>query len=958
MSALSLVAAICSELSERLMNLSDRFVRLDVPFDWPVSAAISLLRKDLHVRLFVSRPFRAEEFDGVECTSDGGVATQWRNDSATESCSVILGNPRGRLVDGLRDVSVISKREVVTRWQEKELFELRDLHDDLKKVEAKNLLQELFEGVAIGIVNGNRMAEYLGTIRQTSTVKTLTENLYLVGLLEDAKALDTRVSSERVRRNQGLVDSLLNSDDPRIDNKLNKVIRTSRSSEDANLAMRLKKFRDSKELSELKGADLTHVERILQDSAPSNGAKGMSFSTLLDLFCEYPGDVCKVIEQLAASWQNQFDESKNVEIVFSLGGSTTKLTLRADNLPTFESTLHEVKLSRPWTQYPTSEDEFGQVLAFQSKKPEPEGANESEGQIFMGIEWFNKNLTKFPSALKEFQSYIRCRGLLSDYEPWLDRIDLALVAMIVFEDLRQKTREFLESWNAFVSEVLMLEDAASLVTGAQVIETVQHENAGEVPEWIVLGPFHPFRLDPLFQVATFVATQLEKNSQTSVHHLGKAMEWLIDRCYPAYPTMHNRGSTFGLSATNRQIVYALKPCRHLPSARDSSGLDQLFRSFIGFSPWYEKGLGVLVVDCPQGGGISKSLGTLGRRISPENLNVYELATSDQADSLAVSHSGKVISLGKVQSLVEATQLPPVNVTLRFVTEAQAASESASVGWEPTRGSHLTFEIVEGNDNPFSNTRIAKIKIDPNTKNFAVLRTHELFTKFKGGSRPEVATIRPLFETDERSVLSSLSSNTDWLVFAAPGPLGLVAPETINNTLRYVGKTSMGQYGLYAYASDDLFSVRKNFESYITETPVATIPTNAMVELLTSKAKESGNAVLMSSTAGVQAELAALVALHMGRDGAPPEDEIYTLSLDDFGWTGAWLGPGIRADYLQIRVSEAGTVHIRVIESKSERPGPRISCDPKVGAFATGIEQVEKTLSSLEHLSSTPNGVKH
>ena len=77
MSASSLLAAIYSELSERLLNLSDRFVRLDVPFDWPVNKAISLLRKDRPVRLFVSRPFRVEDFDGVECTSDGGVATEW-----------------------------------------------------------------------------------------------------------------------------------------------------------------------------------------------------------------------------------------------------------------------------------------------------------------------------------------------------------------------------------------------------------------------------------------------------------------------------------------------------------------------------------------------------------------------------------------------------------------------------------------------------------------------------------------------------------------------------------------------------------------------------------------------------------------------------------------------------------------------------------------------------------------
>lgn len=954
MSAESLASAIYAELSETLNNLSDRFVRLDVPFDWPVSNAIDRLSKDYTVRLLVSRPFKVEDFKGVETTFDGGVATQWRNQIDTETMSIILGNPRGRLVDGLRDVSVVSKREIVVRWQEQELAELRTLHDDLKKSEAGNLLRELFEGVSLGIVDGNRMAAYLKAVREAPSVKTVTENLYMVGLLEDAKALDTRVSSERVHRNQGLVDSLSNSDDPRIDIKLNKVIRGKKSSEsDVSLAKQLKRFRDSKELSELKGADLADVERILQDSAPSVGARGISFPSLLDAFCgPNNADVSSALKQLADEWKKQFDENKNIEIVFPLNGVSTKLTLKADNLATHEVSADEIRLSRPWTQNRTEQDGFDQAVAFKSSSQEPVGANEDDDQKLLNPTWFRDRLKDFPKASAEFENYTSARGCLAEYEPWLDKLDLALVAMIIFEDLRERTRNFLYAWNAFVSEVIKLDDAAALLYGAQVLETVQHDNGEEVPEWIVLGPFHPFRLDPLFQVGQFVSSELARGQEAAVVNLGKAMEWLIDRCHPAYPTMHHKGSTFGLSSTNGSIVYALKPKRHLPSARDSSGLDQLFRSFIGFSPWYEKGLGVLVVDCPQGGGVAKALATVARRISSENLSVYELATSDQADSLAVNYDGRVTSLGKVGSLADANTLPPVNVTLRFVSETQASSESASAGWEPTKGAHLTFEIVEGSDDPFSSNRIAKIKIDPNTKNFAVLRTHELYTKFKGGSRPEVATIRPLFETDERPVLSSLAGNTDWLVFAAPGPLGLVAPETINKTLRYVGKTSMGQYGLYAYASDDLFSVRKNFESYITETPVATIPTKSMVDLLTSKAKDSGNAVLMSSTAGVQAELAALVALHVGRDGSAESDQIYTLSLDDFGWTGAWLGPGIRADYLQIRVTQTGVVHIRVIESKSATPGPKVSCDPQVAAFANGISQVQKTLAALNQVFYT------
>jgi S-DNA-T family DNA segregation ATPase FtsK/SpoIIIE len=160
---------------------------------------------------------------------------------------------------------------------------------------------------------------------------------------------------------------------------------------------------------------------------------------------------------------------------------------------------------------------------------------------------------------------------------------------------------------------------------------------------------------------------------------------------------------------------------------------------------------------------------------------------------------------------------------------------------------------------------------------------------------------------------------------------------------------MGQYGLYAYAADDLFSVRKKFESYISDTPVSTVPPQRMVEILTHKAKESGNAVLMSATAGVQAELAALVALNIAREGGKEGDFDFVLSLDDFGWTGAWLRDGIRADYLIVRVSLSGAVHLCVLESKSERPGPRIVCEQSHKAFSEGISQVQKTLDVLAEI---------
>ena len=64
----------------------------------------------------------------------------------------------------------------------------------------------------------------------------------------------------------------------------------------------------------------------------------------------------------------------------------------------------------------------------------------------------------------------------------------------------------------------------------------------------------------------------------------------------------------------------------------------------------------------------------------------------------------------------------------------------------------------------------------------------------------------------------MAAKADWIVFAAPGPLGLVSPGTINHTLQFVGRSVMGNYGLYAYAADSMFPVRQS-EDHFQLTPV-------------------------------------------------------------------------------------------------------------------------------------------
>jgi hypothetical protein len=176
---------------------------------------------------------------------------------------------------------------------------------------------------------------------------------------------------------------------------------------------------------------------------------------------------------------------------------------------------------------------------------------------------------------------------------------------------------------------------------------------------------------------------------------------------------------------------------------------------------------------------------------------------------------------------------------------------------------------------FGAKRTPQIKIDPRYGNVVVRSMQALFRRLIGGL-PMLATIRPLLQTDDAPVLSRMASGADWIVFAAPGPLGLVSPGTINHTLRFVGRSAMGNYGLYVYAADSMFPVRRFFEDYFRRTPVSTIPAEQLVSKLVDKALQSGHAVLFSSLNQVPAQVAALVAME-SRSARRPKTMRYSCS---------------------------------------------------------------------------------
>jgi len=932
MSEAALVNAIAEAIDLQMEKTSDRILRLEASKDWPVAAAVTQLSSNGEFRVLVRRPFKVEQFSSLSATVDAGTATSWRNQRTRKYSILIVGGTTGNLDAGLKDVKRVDRRAVIGKWRAAVINSLGS-DNDLAKPEVRNLLNEFFASVESGVVPATQLGEYVQAIRRNPHVVEVCSSLWRVGLMSDPQAIDRNMAVVRARRNRELVDFLRTSDDARVD----KVLKKEEGSQDerrAGVARAALKFRETGDGKLLKEIELPTIEKIFGSVQAPTPSRFIDLIALLDLHFESPAEVLLLLEKLGKLWA--LDEVvDSIEAAAKIGVDECNVRIELNpSTSDGQSPEQEIELVSAWAGG-TDEDA---VLAASSSSASAERLG--SGQAYFRVE----NLRHFGLATKEVDAYLEARRELQKFEPWLETDAVAL--LVLKPTALLAVGKFVDAWAALAGAAVQIDDAPGFVEAVQILETVSGPSLSV--EWIALGPFHPFRLDPILRSCQQLVERLSGGG-TEVSSLGAALEWTLDKCYPAYPTLHRRDQTYFVAVSGTLLVYKRSGREHLPGVREASGLDRILRAIESYSPWLADGISALVIDPPKGGGVAKAFESARRRKAERTVVVNHLTTGDDADALD-GFDGQLRFLPKVQRLEDASNLPPVNVVVRFVAENPSAGEAATANWQATRGTHLALEISETIDDPFSGKKTPKIKIDPRVGNVVVRSVQGLYAKLKGG-KPVLATMRPLLQTDEAPVLSRLASRTDWVVFAAPGPLGLVSPRTINSTLRFVGRANMGLYGLYAYAADDLFPVRRHFEVFFQKTPVATVSPQKMVDLLVAKAQESGQAVLFAGLSTVPAQVACLVALEIAKEDAAADEHAFVLSLDDLGWTRAWLRKGTRADFLIVIVRQSGEVVFRVVESKSQEKGEKIPCDKGANPFPEAIDQVRGSLDSIKEITS-------
>lgn len=923
----SFAEAIADCIVSGLTASSDRIARFAPPPEWPVEAALEGVGNRLRYRCLLQRPFLGVRL-AAPFTSDAGEATSWRNEVGRDFAVLVLGHPGADLDAGLRDIDVINPAGAIERWKSTVLHEFASL-GDLGRPGVTSLLEELFHAVASRQLSASSLVRYLDALRKQPDFNSATSSLWHLGLFPDARLLDTGSTSRRLQRNIALIDQL-RAGQADLLARLRQIAKHG----DSTTAERLLANMWSADPSGLVGLELSEVERVLfgskEEPTPSPSQKNWGLFDVLNQVRAEPDKVREVIERLRDQISSGLAEE--VFAPFASGTERARISVKIDfdRLEADDANLFEL-------------EDDPVVTAQHAGDDLPLRLNEANARHLRLSQWAIR--VGETATIGEFTTLRRRLHFLQHVPSIEDTFALFLLLPTIREDVLQYSR----CWQNIASEIAESNSSSrrSSLLSVQALEVML--DTADSPQWLALSLLHPYRLEPIARVAEYCDAVLVGQA-ASPDRLGDAAKWMLDRSLPAYPAYYYQQSVLHLSSHVPLYVFKNRPTTVLPRLADSRGLERTLRSILRYSPWLRRGLSILVVNPPPGTGVRdalQSLQFLVDRGAP--ITVYHAQTQDLGINGLADFDGDIHYLDR-NWVDRPDSIPYVDLAVVFSPDSATSHMATAESWAAAPGTHLVLQLsVDRTDNVFDVAARPRIDVDPSADNGIVNAVQSIYKHLVGGQAPHAA-IEPVgaHGTTDPTV-SQVLRRTEWITTARPGPFGAPAEEPALAELGFIGRSMVGRYTISVFAGRGVYPVRRYIETALRDTPVATLPAEEMASRLILLARRSARSLLMAADHPIPS-LGELVGLNLASTQASTSDDRYrvALALDDLGWTRAWLGTGLRPDFLVVDFGLTDeTITLRVVECKTSQsiePLPLRDSDPTV---REALGQVEVACRALE-----------
>ena len=851
----TLLESLSETLESALELTADKWIRVEVPPDWPMREVVQQIKpKFPGLRLGILRPFTLSELMPDCPASDvASEITGWRNQSVEarhSSPTIILGDARKSEEAGLRAVpQIVSHEEVLGKWQGQLLTWLQS---HINSNTPAQLFVELFRLASIGAVDAIRLDEYVSSaLKEPSTaLPALRKELWRINFLPDERVLDADLARRRLDQNLETRQLLLAASDTPTDiNRLTRLREIASTRPDPadveqitrkEVAQAALDYRQSQDRTFLAKIELDKLFAVLAKRKLPSAAKVQKVKKLsrrIDLFdlLDQGGEteaevVVEALGKLGAAWE--LDRPDQTELLVGFNQSAElPMDVRLTVSPTTGSADVWAGDGSPAKQ----------MLALVSKGDVQHDwvPRLPEGESFYGVRLIESAVvqdqilggSKYQGLVND---YITARAGLVPYEGWLR--DSAFPLLLLKLNAREAVRTFLATWHALVDAVNHEEGggADAIRAGLPLLEALWGQGAEDNLEWCVLGPFHPYILDPLLRLTDYALASIGQKQ------LGKKLGWALGRSLPSYRILWTTNAVLFLAKQSKVFEFQVTPVSSHPPAEQGTAITQIARSFLGFHPFAREALVITLIDPPTGSAIVKNLRRLQEEV--QNLRVY-LVTTDPETSQLSGAEEIVRNLGRFATVEEWLARNPVKSHLVFhFTERSGDSASPGGSLGSTPGAHVALKILLENRNVFAKTPHYSpyVTFMPRDNNSPVVDILRLSNASLG--TPRLFKTEPIMSDEVTRQLELLSDTADWAVIGVPAPLGLIAPRDIGGgRLTYLGREALGPYGLYVYATS-LFPIAKVVTRGLVPSPVS--PDHNQVEIsLTDLAIQSANSVL-------------------------------------------------------------------------------------------------------------------
>jgi hypothetical protein len=857
--------AIVAVLADSLSAAPDRWARAELPSEWPVPDAVhDLIETHQLARVGVLRPFNVANFDGsgyLVSVNAQEITERWRNtpiEHRRDKPTLILGDARGPDEAGLRELPrVVRDLAVLERWRSALREWLASLVTSTAPAE---LIDALLRFAEDGRVDAIRLEQFLeAAVGAEDLLDGLRSGLWILNLIPDSRVLDDpagRLDTNLQVRRLLLAASEMGSDT----NRIQRLRNAARDGNDAAAAA--VHYRDDRDREHLRGTNLDALVQIMSPTGKATGSvKTLELFRLLDVPAgARVEDIHDALRSLAEDWDLSSEDEK----------STIRATLTRPEMPDAEVAVDVNRPRLSESRWIGDGAADSQMLAFLVDADAPRDWTDVPAAAGLPVARLVAQAKAVDGLLggNDFEGhaveYLASRAALAPYEPWL-RSETALVLLLLHEKARKAAREFLQAWKALAEALLREQGVAAspvrkmLILAEAVWGKAQAGSSGTY-DWCVLGPFHPYALEPLVDLADYAHEHL------GTPGLGSRLRWGVGQSIPAYQALWADQDSFFVSRADAVFEFTKRPREYRVPSTGGDGLTTIAASFLGFHPYADDALVITLVDPPRGGAIPANL----RRITEmtKKLQVFVVATTGDTAQLE-DEVDNVRFLGRFESLEDWSKRAPVRSHLMVVFASHPPGSIGPAGMGPTPGAHVAPQIRFDSGSPFEQTDELEtlVAFDPRDNSGSVILLQRLAAPDLGS--PRAFQVKPMLGDDEVRAFVAVSALSEWVVLGVPSPLGLVAPREPGAGITYLGREAISGYGLFVYGTS-LFAIRRLVTQQIKSLPL--LPTPDEVEQRIARlALESANGVLrIGSTDGVALweHLGLMSAVAYSR-GSPP-----------------------------------------------------------------------------------------